>query len=249
MINKKIHYCWFGRNPLPKLAVKCISSWKKYLPDYEIIEWNEDNFDVNMIPYTKEAYQAKKYAFVSDYARFWILYNYGGLYFDTDVEIIKPIDDIISKGAFMGCEMEANANIKMVPVAPGLGLGCNSGLELYKQLLNIYDTLHFINKDGSLNQKTIVDYTTELLVKFGLKNINEIQHIANIWIYPKEYFCPIDYKTNKCIITEKTRSIHHYAASWYSVGDKIKYKIARIIGSKNMHILGDFKRLIYNLFK
>ena len=101
-IPKTIHYCWFGRNPLPSLAIKCIASWKKYLPDYEIKEWNEDNFDVNVIPYTREAYAAKKYAFVSDYARFKILYEEGGLYFDTDVEVIKPFDDIIARGAFMG---------------------------------------------------------------------------------------------------------------------------------------------------
>ena len=103
-IPKIIHYCWFGRSPLPELAKKCIASWRKYFPDYEIKEWNEDNFDVNSILYTSQAYQAKKYAFVSDYARFWILYMYGGLYFDTDVEVIRPMDDIIQRGPFMGCE-------------------------------------------------------------------------------------------------------------------------------------------------
>ena len=107
MIPKVIHYCWFGRNPLPPFAVKCIESWKKFLPGYEIKEWNEDNFDVNIIPYTQEAYEARKYAFVSDYARFYILYHHGGIYFDTDVEVIKSIDDIIERGAFMGCENEA----------------------------------------------------------------------------------------------------------------------------------------------
>lgn len=106
MIPKIIHYCWFGRNPLPELAQKCIASWKKYLPDYEIKEWNEDNFDVNIIPYTAEAYAQKKYAFVSDYARFWILHKYGGIYFDTDVEVIRPIDDIIARGNFMGFETD-----------------------------------------------------------------------------------------------------------------------------------------------
>ena len=103
MIPKKIHYCWFGRGPLPDLAKKCIASWRKYLPEYEIKEWNEDNFDVHCIPYCSEAYDAGKYAFVSDYARFKILYEYGGLYFDTDVEVIKAMDDIISRGPFMGC--------------------------------------------------------------------------------------------------------------------------------------------------
>ena len=151
MIPKKIHYCWFGRNPLPPLALKCIESWKRYLPDYEIKEWNEDNFDVNMIPYTKEAYEAKKYAFVSDYARYWILYQYGGLYFDTDVEIIKNMDDIIARGPFMGCENEANLGATSTEL--GLGLGCNPGLLFYKEMLDLYGTLHFVNPNGSYNQK------------------------------------------------------------------------------------------------
>ena len=124
MIPKIIHYCWFGRGPLPELAQKCIASWKKYLPDYEIKEWNEDNFDVNIIPYTAEAYKAKKYAFVSDYARFWILYKFGGIYFDTDVEVIRPIDDIVERGNFMGFETDpslTNDDASKASVAPGLG--------------------------------------------------------------------------------------------------------------------------------
>ena len=125
MIPKIIHYCWFGRNPLPELARKCIASWRKYLPDYEIKEWNEDNFDVNIIPYTAEAYAQKKYAFVSDYARFWILYRYGGIYFDTDVEVIRPLDDIIARGCFMGFETDPAPKQNGVDacVNPGLGLG------------------------------------------------------------------------------------------------------------------------------
>lgn len=106
MIPKKIHYCWFGRKPLPESAKKCIASWKKFFHDYEIIEWNEDNYDVNKIPYIQQAYEAKKYAFVSDYARFDVLYQYGGVYFDTDVEVIRPFEDILEKGAFMGCETD-----------------------------------------------------------------------------------------------------------------------------------------------
>ena len=217
MIPKVIHYCWFGRNPLPPLAIKCIESWKKFLPDYEIKEWNEDNFDVNIIPYTSEAYAAKKYAFVSDYARFWILYNYGGLYFDTDVEVIKPLDDIIARGAFMGLEKDYDPHAGATAynaVAPGLGLGCNPGLGLYKKILDLYQSLHFNNPDGTINFKTVVDYTTELLVKDGLKNISGIQKVNEIYIYPSEYFCPINIVSKKLHITPNTYTIHHYMGSW-----------------------------------
>lgn len=213
MIPKIIHYCWFGGKPLPPLAVKCISSWKKHLPDYVIKEWNEQNFDINMIPYMSEAYQAKKYAFVSDYARFWILYHYGGLYFDTDVELIRPMNDIICHGAFMGCENAAEGATALA-VAPGLGLGCNSGLSFYAEMIEFYSKLHFQKPDGSLNLKTVVEYTTELLVGYGLKNVNKVQLVADIYIYPSEYFCPIDLVTKRLQVTDKTYTIHHYAGSW-----------------------------------
>ena len=236
MIPKVIHYCWFGRNPLPSLAIKCIESWRKYLPDYEIKEWNEDNFDVNIIPYTQEAYQVGKYAFVSDYARFWILYKYGGLYFDTDVEVIKPMDDIIARGPFMGCEKDvSDTSVASVApglglgVNPGLGLGVNPGLGLYKEILEMYSKLSFVNKDGTYNQKTIVQYTTEILCEYGLKESNEIQECAGVWIYPKEYFCPLD-QTLTLHITSNTRSIHHYDSSWLSPQKRIIKKIKRFLG-------------------
>ena len=214
MIPKIIHYCWFGHNPLPELAQKCIASWKKYLPDYEIKEWNEENFDVNMIHYTKEAYECKKYAFVSDYARFWILYKYGGLYFDTDVEVIKNMDDIIAKGSFMGCENEAKAGATpaQLGVAPGLGLGVNPGQGLYLEILANYNKLHFL-VNGVMNKKTIVEYITEILVKKGLENTDKVQCVEGMYIYPKDYFCPLGLD-GKMDVTQNTRSIHHYMASW-----------------------------------
>lgn len=214
MIPKIIHYCWFGGNPLPELAQKCIASWKKYFPEYEIKEWNEDNFDVNIIPYTAEAYQVRKYAFVSDYARFWILYKYGGLYFDTDVEVIRSMDDIIERGPFMGCENGAKEGATTLGVAPGLGLGVNPGLGLYKTILDRYSNIHFLNHKGYQNIKTVVEYTTELLQSYGLKNVNDIQKVAGIWIYPQRYFCPMDMNTGELNIVDDTRSIHHYMASW-----------------------------------
>lgn len=245
MIPKRIHYCWFGHNPLPKSALKCIESWKKFLPDYEIKEWNEDNFDVNIIPYTKEAYEAKKYAFVSDYARFWILYHHGGIYFDTDVEVIKPLNDIIAKGPFMG--REAGAYLKNIckgqegdglAVAPGLGLGAEKGQKLYEELLEAYSTLKFYNEDGTLNTKTIVCYTSEILVKHGLSHNNEEpEEVSGVWIYPADYFCPMDHtRGNIVTITDRTRSIHLYDATWRD-HNTLHYKLSRV---KNwmMRVLG-----------
>lgn len=222
MIPKKIHYCWFGGNPLPELALQCIESWKKYCPDYEIIQWNESNFDVECCDYVKEAYQAKKWAFVSDYARFKILYEHGGLYFDTDVEIIKSLDDIVSKGNFMGRE-----NDHRVLINPGLGLAASPRMEIYRELLESYHCRHFLEKDGSLNLKTVVDYTTEILVQHGLQNTEEVQNVAGITIYPQEYFCPMNYDTGKITITPNTYSIHHYTASWYSNAENYALELKR----------------------
>lgn len=222
MIPKVIHYCWFGHKPLPGSALKCIATWRAFFPDYEIKEWNEGNFDVNIIPYTRQAYAAGKYAFVSDYARFWVLYNYGGLYFDTDVEIIRPMDDIVSRGPFMGREAGAQLS-KLFPdvhsglaVAPGLGLGAEAGMSIYKELLEGYSRLAFVLEDGSLNMTTIVYYTSKLLLGSGLDgNDQSLQPVAGIWIYPSDYFCPMDHtRGNYLRITDNTRSIHHYDASW-----------------------------------
>lgn len=245
MIPKTIHYCWFGRGKMPELALKCIASWKKYLPDYEIKEWNEDNFDVNAIPYTKEAYEEKKYAFVADYARFKILYDHGGLYFDTDVEVIRPMDEIIARGPFMGCECEITG-ATMPAVAPGLGLGVNPGLGLYAELLDLYASMHFKQSDDKLNMKSIVAYTTELLGRHGLKQIAGIQQCAGVWIYPKEYFCPKDYKSRVMNITPNTYCIHHYAESWVPIGRKVKGRFLRFVGPRITQKLVELKRIIRN---
>lgn len=250
MIPHIIHYCWFGRSPLPSTALQCITSWKRFFPEFEIKEWNEDNFNVNINSYTSEAYKERKYAFVSDYARFWILYKYGGLYFDTDVEVIRFMTELINMGAFMGCEQDEI--IHELPVVapglglcvnPGLGLCANPGLGLYKEILCVYEKLHFKSNE-CLNLKTVVQYTTEVLLNHGLKNVQEIQHVAGITIYPAEYFCPLSYKTGKLKITERTYTIHHYNASWVSRKDKLKKKIQNILGNKVTQFIVEIKHKI-----
>lgn len=211
---KIIHYCWFGQNPLSDLAIKCIKSWKKYCPTYEIKEWNESNFDVNCCSYVSEAYKAKKWAFVSDYVRFKILYEFGGLYFDTDVELIKPIDSIIAMGPFMGCEKSVN---QVIQVAPGLGLAVEPHHPFYKEILDDYEHSHFTNADGTSSYLTVVIRTTNTLKRHGLKDINTIQTINGINIYPCDFFCPLDYNTNELKITDNTISIHWYDASWFDL--------------------------------
>lgn len=238
MIPKKIHYCWFGGNPLPKSAKKCIASWKKYFPEYEIIEWNEDNYDINKIPYIKQAYEAKKYAFVSDYARFDILYHEGGVYFDTDVEVIKSFDDILSNGPFMGCEIDGLVSLKTnciyqgdsksdALINPGLGIAAAPGLRLYKEILDYYSTQYFLHSDGTLNTETVVTRTTKILKEHGLKNIKGIQQVEGITIYPKEFFNPLNSNTGELDKTENTHSIHWYSMTWLSPVERLKSIITR----------------------
>lgn len=228
MIPKVIHYCWFGRGKKPELAEKCIKSWLRFFPDYEIKEWNEDNFDVNIIPYTAEAYSIKKYAFVSDYARYWILYHYGGLYFDTDVEVIKSMDDIVDRGGFMGIEVEAT-NDGFPQIAPGLGIGVMPNNPIYKELLDYYSTLHYLDPEGKPNNITVVKHNTKVLKMFGLKPTNELQKVGDIWIYPRDYFNPLNDNTGQLNITDNTRSIHWYTKSWQSGSSKIKNRITRLV--------------------
>ena len=237
MIPKKIHYCWFGGNPLPESAQECIASWRKYLPGYEIIEWNESNFDVNTIRYTAQAYQARKYAFVSDYARFKILYDHGGLYFDTDVEIIAPLDGILRQGAFMGIE-KSKATAKKNPsgwvgINPGLGIGAEKGNVLYGAILAKYAAMEF-----DLNGGTVVRHTTDVLTAFGFDGKNNIQTVGNVTIYPDDYFCPMDSTTGLLSVTSNTVSIHHYTCSWMdqkSISFRLhllKNRLIRIFGAR-----------------
>lgn len=228
-IPKVIHYCWFGRHPLPDLAVQCIESWKKYCPDYVIMQWNEDNFDVTCCEYIRQAYEKERWAFVSDYARFKILYENGGIYFDTDVELINPIDDLIEKGPFMGAEtgitekpLSLQKNLGLgFDVAPGLGLAAAPGLGLYKKILDYYEGCFYIDENGEeMLLDTVVTRVTRLLKELGYKGDGTVEKVAGITVYPPEYFCPKDFRTGELFITENTRSIHHYTASWLNEREK-----------------------------
>lgn len=240
MIPKIVHYCWFGRKPLPELALNCIASWKKFFPNYEIKEWNEDNFDINQSPYTEQAYKCKKYAFVSDYARFKIMYEYGGIYFDTDVEVIKSLDEIIAKGPFFGME----ASDENFSCNPGLGFACNAGLALCKEMIDQYEYENFILSNGLLNLETVVTRFSNILQKHGFKYNNDITEFENIFFYPPEFFCPINYYTGEKNITQSTYTIHHYAASWVNKYDNMSWfaKLWNILHLPNTNIRSKIKR-------
>ena len=224
-IPKIIHYCWFGRGELPKLAKKCIKSWKKYCPDYEIILWNEDNFDIGQNRYMKEAYEAGKWAFVSDFARLKIVHEQGGIYLDTDVELLKPLDDLLGYKGFMGFDEKGI-------VATGLGFGAEKGNEIVKEFLKDYDDLPFILPDGSFDLTPCPDRNTAALQRLGMDTGNTNQEFLGTVFLPQEYLCPMDYYTGKKTVTKHTYSIHHYCASWTSKVTKRTTRIKRIIGVK-----------------
>ena len=244
MIPKVIHYCWFGGNPLPNDAKRCIASWRKYMPEYEIKEWNEDNFDVNVIPYTQEAYRAKKYAFVSDYARFWILYNYGGLYFDTDVEVIRPLDEIVDKGPFLGYEIDSDEEVCGV-VNPGQGMCAEPRMSFYELVLKRYATMSFILEDGSYNTEyAVVRLTTDCMKKCGLTAASGTQSVAGINIFPKCYFNPFDDTVGRLSVTDKTHTIHWYSKSWMNISPARQFisRLAhRLLG---VNVSGRIKRMM-----
>ncbi len=209
-IPKKIHYCWFGGNPLPKMAVKCINSWKKHCPDYEIIEWNEQNFDVMQNAYCKEAYEAKKWAFVTDYARLAILHEQGGVYFDTDVELLKNIDALLENACFMGIER----SLLYTEVNTGLGLGAEAGNPLIADMLDDYNGQHFLLPDGTFDITTCTARNTRVLRKHGYCDEDRTQTVAGATIYASEYFSPMEMESGLLKKTKKTYSIHHYGLSW-----------------------------------
>ena len=217
MIPKTIHYCWFGRNPKPKLAEKCIKSWKKYCKDYEIIEWNEDNFDISSAPlYVKQAYEAKKWAFVTDYVRLWAMVNYGGIYMDTDVEVIKPLDPYLRHKAFSGFEDD-------IHIPTGI-MACEKDFLLFDEFLHYYDDTSFYNDNGEISYITNVAVMTQICCEKGLIQNNTLQEIEGFVLYPKDYFCPISYYNNVLTKTKNTVTIHWFAGSWHNAETKANEK-------------------------
>ena len=224
-IPKVIHYCWFGRGKMPSLAEKCIKSWQKYCPDYEIVCHTEDNFDVTENRYAKEAYKAGKWAFVSDYARLKIIYEQGGIYLDTDVELIKPIDDLLKTGGFMGFDDNGI-------IATGLGFAAEKGNELVGAFLKDYDDIPFVLEDGSYDLTPCTDRNTKTAQSLGMDLNKKEQTFMGIRFLPEDYLCPMKYDTGKKIITKNTYSIHHFSASWTSATAKRTTFVKRLIGVK-----------------
>ncbi len=211
MIPKKIHYCWVGGAPLPESAKKCIKSWRKYCPDYEIIEWNETNYDFTSVPYMKEAFEAKKWGFVPDYARLDIIYKHGGIYLDTDVELVRSFDPLLQLHGFAGFQNDYE-------VALGLGFGAEAGNPVIKALLEEYQGLRFLDDEGCMNLTPSPELNTRALVQaFGLRTNGEYQQLVDSFtVYPVDYFCPKSFADGIVRKTKHTYSIHHFDASWYT---------------------------------
>lgn len=236
MIPKIIHYCWFGRNPLPPLAVKCIDSWKKYLPEYEIVEWNEDNFPLNDFIFAKEALKNRKFAFVSDVCRLYALKEYGGIYMDTDVEVLRSLDIFLDLAAFSGFE-----NDDFVPT--GIMASEKNG-QWATELLEYYHNRSFIRENGELDTLSNTFIITQMMVKKGFVMSNTFQEIKGyVSFYPNDYFCPKSYKTGNIDLTENSYCIHHFAKSWISKKARrkniLKMKMMNIFGHKNIQRIID----------
>lgn len=236
-IPKKIHYCWFGGKPLPEDAEKCINSWKKYLPDYEIIRWDENNFDFQVNDYVREAFEEKKWAFITDYVRLYVLYNYGGIYMDTDVEVLKSLDIFLEHEAFSGFEDKEN-------IPTGI-MAAKKGNKWIKYLLDYYTNKHFI-VDGKIDYTTNVIIITEMTkAKYKLRQNNKFQDLKDVTIYPNDYFCPKNHINGEIYLTNNSYCIHHFSGSWQSktmkFREKVFRKIHKIFGVK----VSDFLYKIY----
>ena len=236
MIPKIIHYCWFGQGEIPDLAMRCIESWHKHMPDYEYKLWNEDNFDVNSVPYTKEAYEARKYAFVTDYVRLWALYTEGGIYMDTDVEILKPLDDLLHLSAFTGYE-----GSKTHPPVTGL-MASEARGEWVQEQLESYDVAHFVKEDGSYDMTTNTIRISTIMRNNGFIQDGKYSIYKDLHVFPTEYFCPRQ-TTGEILMTENTYCDHHFMGTWNDDGREGLFQ--KIIGQKILIRLIKLKRKLF----
>lgn len=219
-IPKIIHYCWFGGGPISPESRKCIESWKKYCPDYKIIEWNEQNFEISQNRYAQQAYEAKKYAFVSDYVRLAVLYRYGGIYLDTDVELVRPLDELLEHKGFISMEHSAPSPYgRTLLVNTGSGVGAEPGCEMIGKMLAAYRNAAFIQETGEPDLRTCTQRDTPLFTKAGLQQKDEQQELDGFLVLPTDCFSPFDYVTERMHRTPRTFGIHYYQGSWQS-GDK-----------------------------
>lgn len=230
LIPKVIHYFWLGGAEKPESVMKCIESWKKNCPNFEIKEWNEKNYDIHKHPYMEKAYKEKKWAFVPDYGRLDIMYQYGGIYLDTDVEILKDLTPLCKFKAYKGFENDECVN-------DGQGFGCMPGLPIFKEMMACYDGKEpYDYSDGKEEYIESPKLCTKVLLQHGLKQDGTRQTVADIEILPSEYLCPLDYDTGRMNITENTYSIHHFDASWHGKGAKkaqlLMWRLNRIFGKR-----------------
>lgn len=225
MIPHVIHYCWFGGRPLPESARQCLRSWQRWLPGCEIRRWDESNYDINAVTYTRQAAEREKWAFVSDYTRFDILYRHGGIYFDTDVEVIAPFDGILSSGPFMGWEKSPAG----VGVNPGLGMGAEAGMSLYAEVLAHYAVTPFVDNKGAQIPGTVVRHVTDILLGHGLELTDTVQKVDGVTIYPSRFFNPFDDATGRLTITPDTRSIHRFDKSWCDGYGPVRMRVSRML--------------------
>ena len=222
MIPKIIHYCWLSEEEYPELVKKCIKSWHEKLPEYQFIKWTTENFDVNSNIFCKEAYESKKYAFASDYIRVKVLYDYGGVYLDSDIEVFKKFDDLLDNKAFIGFENDK--------VVTAWCMACEKYNPVFKKFLDYYEERHFIMQNGNFDMLPNPQILTPILVNEEKLILNsEYQQLKNITIYPKDYFCPKDYKTGKINITDNSYCIHYFNGDWLSKTTRLKSYILKFL--------------------
>ena len=242
MIPKRIHYCWFGGNAKPRLAEKCIASWKRFCHDYEFVEWNENNVDLNDCPeYVRQAYAMKKWAFVTDYVRLKVVYENGGIYLDTDVELLKSLDELLRCRAFLGCEGTDYVNT-------GLGFGAEANLSFLRKNMAVYEKLEPLDEKGNFVSSPCPHYTTAVLKEKGVVfPIRKITHSPDgLTIYPNVFINPYDWKTEKLHCTEDTFSIHHYSGSWMTESQR-KGFIQRAKSEQIEHHFGKTAAKLYEV--